>query len=178
MDQTNQSTNRRIELSPTEWVVLGLLAEGPAHGFAVAKELRAGTDLGRIMTVHRPLVYRALDRLVAAELVEHHHTEPGDAGPNRTLHRPTRRGRGAVNRWLDRPVGHIRELRIEFLLKLRLNERRSRDSTKLITKQRRVLEDTMARLTCDPGTDVVDLWRSHNARAAKSFLDDLNRSHH
>ncbi len=172
----SQSTSKRIELSLTEWVVLALLTEAPTHGFAVAKELRAGTDLGRIMTVHRPLVYRALDRLVAAGLVERHHTEPGDAGPNRTLHRPTRRGRGAVNRWLDRPVGHIRELRIEFLLKLRLNERRSRDSSKLITTQRNALEGTVTRLRSEPGTDIVGLWRSHNAWAAKSFLDELARS--
>ncbi|MFV0259098.1 MAG: PadR family transcriptional regulator, partial [Acidimicrobiales bacterium] len=65
------------ELSLTEWVVLAVLAEAPTHGFAVAKELRPGTDLGRVITVHRPLVYRALDRLVAAGLIEYHSTEPG-----------------------------------------------------------------------------------------------------
>ncbi len=44
------------ELSLTEWVVLALLGERPAHGFALARELAAGGDLGRILTVHRPLV--------------------------------------------------------------------------------------------------------------------------
>lgn len=101
-----------LELSLTEWVVLALLAEAPCHGFAVSKELRPGTDLGRILTVHRPLVYRALDRLVSAGLAEPHHTEPGDAGPNRTLHRVTGRGAVGVGDWLDRPVGHVRDLRI------------------------------------------------------------------
>ena len=53
-------------LSPTEHAVLGVLAEAPTHGFAIAKDLAPGTSVGRVLTVRRPLVYRALDRLVAA----------------------------------------------------------------------------------------------------------------
>ncbi|MCB0996264.1 MAG: PadR family transcriptional regulator [Acidimicrobiales bacterium] len=161
------------EPSLTEWVVLALLAESPMHGFAVGKELRPDTDLGRVLTVHRPLVYRALDRLVAAGLAEPHHTEPGDAGPNRTLHRPTRRGRARLDRWLDRPVDHIRDLRIEFVVKLRLNQRRGRDATRLVTAQRAALGPTFERLARAPDDDVVDSWRRHNAAAARSFLDDV-----
>ncbi|MGH8947639.1 MAG: PadR family transcriptional regulator, partial [Acidimicrobiia bacterium] len=69
--------------STTEYVVLGLLTEGPTHGFAISKVLQPGTNLGRVITVRRPLVYRALDRLVDAGLAEPAHTEPGAAGPNR-----------------------------------------------------------------------------------------------
>ncbi|HEY7824307.1 MAG TPA: PadR family transcriptional regulator, partial [Acidimicrobiia bacterium] len=58
------------ELSVTEYAVLGILAEAPSHGFAVAKELDANTEVGRILTVRRPLVYRALDRLVDQRLAE------------------------------------------------------------------------------------------------------------
>ncbi|MCH7790399.1 MAG: helix-turn-helix transcriptional regulator, partial [Acidobacteria bacterium] len=85
-----------LHLSLTEWVVLALIDEAPSHGFAIAKELRTNTDLGRILTVHRPLVYRALDRLAACGDAEPHQIEPGDAGPNRTLHRVTPRGHAAV----------------------------------------------------------------------------------
>ena len=84
MGPPDASHNGHPELSLTEWVVLAVLVEAPIHGFAIAKELRPDTDLGRILTVHRPLVYRALDRLVAAGLAEPHHTEPGAAGPTRT----------------------------------------------------------------------------------------------
>ncbi len=177
------------ELSLTEWVVLALLAERPAHGFALAKELRPGADLGRVMSVHRPLVYRALDRLVTAELAEGHHTEPGDAGPRRTLHRPTEAGRTAVEGWLDRPVVHIRDLRLEFLVKLRLNQRRRRDAGPLVRAQQSALRQTFDQLTAgpaaqpatgldvDPGTeagaDVVDRWRHHTAAAARRFLAEL-----
>ena len=162
-------------LSLTEWVVLAVLVEAPVHGFAIAKELRPNTDLGRILTVHRPLVYRALDRLVAAALAEPHHSEPGEAGPTRTVHRPTASGRSAVDAWLDRPVARVRELRIEFLAKLRLNQRRDRDLSHLVNAQRSALAETFARLEEPSGGDVVDRWRSHNAHAARAFLEDLSK---
>ncbi|MFN3217848.1 MAG: PadR family transcriptional regulator [Acidimicrobiales bacterium] len=170
---TDQPSDRPPELSLTEWTVLALLAEAPTHGFGIAKELRAGTDLGRIITVHRPLVYRALDRLVAAGLAEPHVTEPGDAGPNRTVHRATDPGCGAVEQWLDQPVAHIRDLRIEFLAKLRLNQRRARDAGRLVAAQREALADTFDQLTGDEPADVVDMWRRSNATAARQFLDRL-----
>ena len=162
------------ELSLNEWVVLALLREAPAHGFALTRELHQGSDLGRILTVHRPLVYRALDRLVDAGLAEPQRTEPGDGGPNRVVHRATRRGSRAAAAWLREPVTHIREMRIEFLLKLRLVERRGDDPGPLVAAQQEALADTLGHLT-DPGTvdDVVDRWRSHNARATSRFLAEL-----
>jgi DNA-binding PadR family transcriptional regulator len=170
---TDEPSDALPELSLTEWTVLALLAEAPTHGFGIAKELRPGTDLGRIITVHRPLVYRALDRLVAGGLAEPHTTEPGDAGPNRTVHRATTPGYNAVEQWMDRPVAHIRDLRIEFLAKLRLNQRRARDARHLVAAQRGALADTFDQLTGDEPADVVDRWRRANATAAREFLDQL-----
>ncbi len=161
-----------MELSVTEWVVLSLLAESPSHGFALAKELRPETDLGRVLTVHRPVVYRALDRLVVAGLAEIGGSEPG-AGPDRTVHRATRRGRAASTRWLGRPVEHVRDLRIEFLVKLRLNQRRGRALAPIVDAQRTTLAATFDRLVGADADDVVDRWRQHNALAARSFLDGL-----
>lgn len=173
-DVVSGSHRSTVEPSLNEWLVLALLVERPAHGFAIARELRPGTDLGRVLTVHRPLVYRALDRLVTAGLAEPHHTEPGDAGPNRTLHRATAAGREALESWLDRPVAHVRDLRIEFVAKVRLNERRSRDPRRLIEAQRKSLAATLDHLTTPaPDADVVDLWRRHSAAAARTFLDSL-----
>ena len=171
------------ELSLTEWVVLALVSESPTHGFAIAKELQADSDLGRILTVHRPLVYRALDRLRDTGLVETTATEPGDAGPNRTVLRATRKGRAWLKRWFSTPVEHVRELRIEFLIKLRLTERLGRDSAALVAAQRDALADKLASLAADATSspdaadgsvaDVVDRWRQHNAAAAHAFLTSL-----
>lgn len=161
-------------LSLNEWVVLALLAEKPAHGFALARQLRPHSDIGRVLTVHRPLVYRALDRLVDADLAELQHTEPGDAGPNRTVHRVTRSGRRALDWWLGQPVHHVRDLRIEFLVKMRLSERARRDPAPLVAAQHTALADTLDNLTrLDPDADIVDEWRRHNAQAAARFLAEL-----
>lgn len=162
------------ELSLNEWVVLALLDEGSSHGFALSKQLAPDSDLGRVLTVRRPLVYRALDRVVAAGLAEPHHTEPGAAGPNRTVHRLTRRGRTVVRRWLDEPVDHVRDMRLEFLVKLRLLARAGRDSSGLVAAQRAALDATLDGLAASaPGDDEVDLWRRHTALAVSAFLDDL-----
>jgi len=157
-----------------EWVVLALLAEQPRHGFAVAKELAPGSDLGRILTVHRPLVYRALDRLVAAGLARASRTEPGDNGPNRTVHVPTRLGAARLREWFAEPVHHVRDLRLEFLVKVRLLERAGTDPAALVAAQRYALAATLDGLVHAPDRgDVVELWRSHNAVAAQAFLDTL-----
>ena len=91
-------------LSLTDWVVLALVAEEPRHGFAVAKELAPDATLGEAWTVRRPLVYRAIDHLRDAGLVEPVRTEAGAQGPHRTVYRATRSGATRVTRWLDRPV--------------------------------------------------------------------------
>jgi len=161
------------ELSLTQWVVLALVGEEPTHGFAVARELQAGSDLGRILTVHRPLVYRALDRLRDGGLVEESATEPGDAGPTRTVMRTTRKGKAALKQWFVRPVDHVRDLRIEFLIKLRLTERLGRDAQPLVDAQRHELAPTFELLAKPSAGDVVDQWRRHNAIAARTFLYNL-----
>ena len=112
---------------------------------------------------------------MTAGLAEPHHTEPGEAGPTRTLHRSTATGRRATDAWLDRPVASVRDLRIEFLVKLRLNQRRNRDTSHLVDAQRRALSETFARLQAPVGDDIVDRWRNHNAAAAQAFLDELSR---
>jgi PadR family transcriptional regulator AphA len=162
--------------SLTEYAVLGILAGGSAHGFAISKQLAAESDLGRIITVRRPLVYRALDRLVEAGLAEPGHTEPGNAGPNRLVHRITANGRSALNRWLNRPVDHIRDMRIEFQLKLALLERLGRPPRVLIRRQRAALAPTLSALdSLSDSTDSLELWRRHNAIAAGTYLESLER---
>jgi len=163
------------ELSVTEYAVLGILAEEPSHGFAVAKELGANSEVGRILTVRRPLVYRALDRLVDQRLSELVTTEKSDSGPNRTIHRVTEQGQARLRHWLDEPVAHVRDMRIKFLLKLAVLRRSGRSPAGLVRAQKEFLQPTLEALD-DPQTDDhVEIWRRHNARAAGAFLDELER---
>ena len=160
--------------SPGEWAVIGLLAEAPAHPFALARQLGADGPLGRVFMVRRPLVYRAVERLQKEGLIERHRTEPGEAGPERTVYRVTPGGRDALEVWLDEPVRHIRDIRLAFLLKLVLLRRAGRSPAVLVRAQRETLSETLESLNRLPGDpDEIDLWRHHNAAAASAFLDAL-----
>jgi PadR family transcriptional regulator AphA len=160
-------------LSVTDHAVLGVLAERPSHGFALAKELGASGGLGRILTVRPTEAYRSLDRLVGDGLAEPVRIEPGESGPRRIVHRVTPAGRRRLRRWLAEPVDHVRDLRIEFQLKLALLGRLGKSPLPLILAQREALGPTIGALDSHGPVDHVELWRQHVARAAGEYLDDL-----
>jgi PadR family transcriptional regulator AphA len=118
-------------------------------------------------------VYRALDRLAESGYAEAVATEKGDAGPQRVVFRVTPSGRRRLNRWLAHPVDHVRDLRLQFLLKVALLDRAGRSPLGLIRDQRAALEPTLKALHHGSTTsdDPVELWRRHNAVAAAGFLD-------
>jgi DNA-binding PadR family transcriptional regulator len=161
-------------LSVTEYAVLGLLAEGRRHGFALSKELDADSDVGRVLTVRRPLVYRALDRLVDTGYAEPVGTEKGE-GPKRVIHRITSPGRARLVEWLGQPVEHVRDLRIELMVKLTLLRRSGYSPLELIRRQRAALGPTLTALDEQEPEheDHVELWRQHNAASAAAFLDEM-----
>lgn len=167
------------DLSVTDWVVLGVVGEGTTHGFAVARQLAVDGPLGRVWTVHRPIVYRSLDHLEQVGLIERTAAVPG-AGPRKTPVRITRAGRRRLHRWLDRPVPHVRDVRSQLLLKLALLDRAGRDHAVLVREQRAVVDAVVARLRvatrAADGFDAVVLrWRIESARAVLRFLDALER---
>lgn len=167
-------------LSLTEHAVLGVLViDGPAHGFAIARALAADGGIGRVMTVSRSLAYRALDRLVAEGLARPTRVEAGD-GPQRVVHRVTARGRRRFDAWLARPVRHMRDLRLEFRLKLVLLERSDRSPLALIGAQRDALRPAFEAILGSAGADErddVELWRWHSTAAIAAYLDDLEARH-
>ena len=111
---------REVELSAGEWAVLGVIAEGPTHGFAVAQLLAPTGPLGQIWSLPRPIVYQAIKKLLQLELITERATERSSRGPQRTILATTANGRRAVRDWLGQPVEHVREVRSLLLLKLAL----------------------------------------------------------
>jgi DNA-binding PadR family transcriptional regulator len=162
--------------SLTEHVVLALLAEGTTHGWAVATLLAPQGEVGRVWTVRRALVYRAVSQLLEAGLIRDAGEEPSERGPRRTLLRTTARGTRLTRRWLCAPVQHVRDLRTELLVKLLLAERAGVDTTSLVEEQRALLvpqaEELERRLAAADGFDAVLLgWRVEATAAALRFLD-------
>jgi DNA-binding PadR family transcriptional regulator len=162
------------ELSLADWVVLGVVAERPTHGWPVVRELAPDGGLGRVWTVSRPLVYRSLATLLSAGLLEESGDGARERGPQRTIVRATRRGRAALRRWLDQPVDHVREVRSELLVKLALLDRAGRTSEALVERQLERLAPVFAAVSGKPAgggfESVLATWRREQALAVQRFL--------
>jgi DNA-binding PadR family transcriptional regulator len=166
------------DLAPGEWSVLALLADEPGHGWRLAKEMSRTGEIGRVWSVGRPLVYRALELLEERNLIEPAGNEAGSRGPNRMLFRATDAGRDELKRWLAEPVDHVREVRSLFLLKLVLIERAGLQSTPLLKAQRAIvlpaIQALEARLRRSVGTEKVFVrFRLETTRAVIDFIDTM-----
>ena len=160
-----------------DWVVLGVVSEGPTHGWPVVRALRADGPIGRVWTVPRPIVYRSLSTLTDKGLLEECGEDTTSRGPQRTIVRATRRGRAALRTWLETPVEHVRDVRTEFLVKLALLERAPRSSRVLVERQIAHLAPVMRAVSARPAGAGFDLalgrWRREQALAVDRFLRSL-----
>ena len=102
-----------MELSPTAYVVLGMLGLGPKSGYEIKRFVDRSTRF--FWAASYGQIYPELRRLAEAGLIE------GEDGPTggrrRTVHHLTAAGREELERWLASPP-EIQELRDESLLKL------------------------------------------------------------
>jgi len=166
-------------LSLAEWLVLCLVREGPAHGFAITRILAADGELGQIWRVPKPVVYRALQRLETLGLLAIVEIQPSSTGPARSLVDVTTAGRAAAAAWLAAPVSHTRDIRSELLVKLALLDRTGSDPGPLLAAQRHqlqpVAEALQSRLAEAAGFDwIVALWRCETVAATLRFLDAVS----
>jgi DNA-binding PadR family transcriptional regulator len=166
-----------VPMSLPEWTVLVLLSQRPAHGFAVSQLTEADGELGRIWRIPRPVIYRAIGRLLEAGLITPESVEPG-LGPQRTIYTVTAQGRQEAERWLSTPVAHVRDIRSHLLLKLALLHRAGRDPADLLKRQRAALDPIARAIEAQQaeldGFDAILLaWRQATAEAALGFLDHI-----
>jgi len=165
-------------MPPSEWAVLALLAEGPTHGFALARAMAEDGEIGRVWSLRRPRVYYAIEALTRRGLARPDRTVPSRSGPDRTVLRITPAGRRAVTEWLGTPIEHIRDARSLLLLKLLFLDRRGSDPGPLLAAQRERFERIADRLQNSVnetrGFDQTLLrWRLETATAALRFIDSV-----
>lgn len=163
-------------MTPSEWAVLALLAEGPTHGFAIARALAEDGEIGRVWSLRRPRVYYAIDSLTRQGLAQATGTVASRSGPDRTVLKVTASGRRAVTAWLSTPVEHVRDARSLLLLKLLFLTRSGADQRPLLNAQRERFEGIAERLETAvneaSGFDQTLLrWRLETATAALRFID-------
>jgi DNA-binding PadR family transcriptional regulator len=158
------------------WAVLALVCEGDTHGWALVRAMAPRGEIGRVWSIRRALVYRTIDLVVGAGLVERAGTEQGTRGSTRTLLHVTPAGRRGLERWLAEPVPHVRDLRSALLLKLLFAQRSGRDRRPLLEAQLTILTETIAvleaQLADDPPAAVnVGAFRLETARAGLRFVE-------
>jgi PadR family transcriptional regulator AphA len=100
-----------------EYALLGLLQEGPAHGYRLAQRFAPGRDLGLLYPLEQGMVYALLHELEARGLITGC-VEAVGPRPPRTLFAITEAGAAQLRRWLAEPVEPLHRLRLDFLLKL------------------------------------------------------------
>lgn len=157
--------------------MLGLLREAPSHGWSLVRALRTDGEVGRVWSCSRPLVYRALETLTAQRLIRPARSEASSEGPARTVFVPTAAGRRAIERWLQTPVAHVRDIRSELMVKLLLQHRIGLDPQAMLVEQERALaraesalEREAAAASGEPAVTLA-LWRLSSARTARSFVE-------
>lgn len=102
-----------MELSPTAYVILGMLRHGPRSGYQIKQVVDQSTRF--FWAASYGQIYPELRRLAKAGLLEGSPQREG--GRRRTVYRLTRAGRQELRRWLAEPP-EVFELRDEALLKL------------------------------------------------------------
>ncbi|MBD0283557.1 MAG: PadR family transcriptional regulator [Thermoleophilaceae bacterium] len=131
-----------MELSPTAYVILGMLRNGPQSGYEIKRAVDHSTRF--FWAASYGQIYPELTRLAKAGLVEGHSQPTG--GRRRTAYRLTDAGREELRRWLDRPPERL-ELRDEGLLKLFFaGAAEPGKAVEIIDAKRRLVEEKLAAL--------------------------------
>lgn len=107
------ATSARV--NPTEFAILGLLAEHPRSGYDIKKEVEG--RLGHFWSESYGHLYPMLHRLHGRGLVEKRTTEQ-DGRPDRHVYHITAQGRDALRDWFTIPVASATRTRNELLLRL------------------------------------------------------------
>jgi DNA-binding PadR family transcriptional regulator len=127
-------------LTPAEYAVLGLVREKPAYGYELQRQLSGRRGLGRVCPVEPAMVYAILKSLSGFELIDG--VWDNSAYPPKAVYTATDQGDLAFQRWLRSPVGRMREVRLDFLVKLYFALRDDRDLARdLLQAQIAVTED-------------------------------------
>jgi len=119
------------QLSPTSYLVLGLLArEGPSTPYALKRHVAA--TLGQFWSFPHALLYAEPPRLASLGLVTEKREQQGRRRRTFTI---TAAGDDAVQEWLARPSGDSTELRDPGLLQLYFADLGSSDTPRIIARE-------------------------------------------
>ena len=167
--------DQKLNIDLISAACLVLISRGESHGYELAKQFEPGTPIGEVLTLSRPVVYRAVKSLEAQQLVRSIEST-GVRGQLKWKLKCTASGERSSKQWLASPVQNLRDLRSEFLVKILLLQVLEQSSKQLIKNQRNTLNARVKTLITDTSPAPVSIWRREQARAALRFLDELEGS--
>jgi len=130
--------------NPAEFAVLGALHINKSHGYKLVKFLQDNLD--EICWLGRSQTYALLAKLEQEGLVTHERIEQMNL-PARKVFSITQRGQDTLDNWILAPVPHLRDLRVEFMIKLFFARLRSHDiETNLLSEQLDLYKSKLSRL--------------------------------
>lgn len=157
----------RLRLTPTSYLVLGLLArEGPSTPYELERHVRA--TLGNFWSFPHTLLYSEPPRLASFGLVDEVRET---TGRRRRVFATTTAGEAALRAWLDRPSNEPSELRDPGLLQLFFGDLAPAESRLRLAEQQLAIHQAKLaayqqdqRLERRPGTSdrgqrTVEHWR-------------------
>jgi DNA-binding PadR family transcriptional regulator len=125
---------RKSGLSAAEYAIIGLVQQQPMHGYQVAREMAPNQGLGLICPLRLSNVYFLLGNLDRRSLIAVDHRSQ-DAYPPRTVYKATAAGEKAFDSWLRQPPTRLREVRLDFLLKLYFLQGKDSESLRELIEQ-------------------------------------------
>lgn len=135
---------------PARHMLLGLLLDGPSHGYDLARAFGPDTALGGVVHLSASHLYALLARLERDALISGEHEAHG-ARPLRRVYHLTPAGREMVQHWVDEPVPRPRDVLLDFPLKLYLAGRLdAARAARLIDRQRALFDTYLLELEAAP----------------------------
>lgn len=167
----------RAGLTPVQYAVLGLLRAHPAHGYELQRRFAAAGDLADVLPVEQPTLYAALKELAARGLIAGTEGREG-LRPPRTVYALTVAGDRLLSAWLLAPVARLRQVRLDFLLKLYFARPRGERAVRaLVDAQIQACHDYLVALDTHAVTlspdDFAYLVSESRTSAARGTLDWL-----
>jgi len=143
-----------------EYILLGLIREEPAHGYALYEKLRSTAELSLIWQVKRSKLYYLLDKSETEGYLSSRTSSQGPY-PDRKVYQITQRGLEILEEWLHSPVSSSRYVRLAFLSKLYFLIREdNKNAEELIEKQLEICAGWLE-----------NLQKQHQTLGAEDFID-------
>lgn len=145
-DAPDTSEAGRVERREVaEYALLGLLREGPQHGYRLAAAFTPGGRLGIALRLKMSQMYAYLRKLERQGLLVAHDETDSASHRARRVFALTPEGERAFDAWLAAPVAATREVRLAFLLKLAFTLDTPALALELLDRQRAATAAWLAR---------------------------------